>query len=80
MHEVYEKNLFGLKYIPSFSWGGSEGLSEHDLDKAIKTTKIVMSRRDIEMSDTDEMLLRKIFEMTKGGREKKPAKEEREAI
>ena len=73
-------NGFPPKYIPSFSWGGSEGLDEHKLDKAIETAKIVMSRRDIEMGQTDEMLLRKIFEMTKGRRVEKTAKEEREVI
>ena len=73
-------NGFPPKYIPSFSWGGAEGLSGHDLDKAIKTTKIVMSRRDIEMGDTDEMLLRKIHEMTKEKREEKPKKEEKQEI
>ena len=70
-------NGFPPKYVPSFSWGGSESLSENKLDKVIQTAKIVMSRRDIEMAETDEMLLRKIFEMTRGG---KVTKEERQVI
>jgi len=68
------------KYVPSFSWGGAEGLTEHKLEKALQTAKIVMSRRDIEMGETDDMLLRKTFEMTKGRRGKTTVKEEKEDI
>lgn len=61
-------NVFGVgippKYIPSFSWGGAEGLNEHDLEKALHTARIVMSRRGIEMSSADELLLRKVHELT----------------
>ncbi len=68
------------KHIPSFSWGGAEGLTEHKLEKVIETAKIVMSRRDIEMGEADEKLLRKIFEMTRGGKREREAKEERDVI
>ncbi|MCX5726562.1 MAG: putative sugar nucleotidyl transferase [Candidatus Saganbacteria bacterium] len=61
-------NIFGCgfppKYIPSFSWGESE----HDLEKALHAARTVMSRRGIDMSSADELLLRKIFELTKEDR------------
>jgi UDP-N-acetylglucosamine diphosphorylase/glucosamine-1-phosphate N-acetyltransferase len=65
-------NVFGgglpPKFVPSFSWGSSLGLSEHRLDDAIRTARIVMDRRSISMTSADEMLLRKVFEQTKAER------------
>ena len=61
-------NIFGTgfprNYIPSFSWGGSSGYKEYDIEKAINTAKIVMKRRDIEMSIEYEKMLREVFNMT----------------
>jgi len=61
-------NIFGVgmppKYMPSFSWGGFAGFTEHKLDEAIKTARIAMDRRGIAMTAADEILLRKIFELT----------------
>jgi len=58
-------NLYGAgfqdKYIPSFSWGSSgEKLTEHDLDKAINTAKVVMRRRDIKLEKDEQKLFQKI--------------------
>ena len=62
-------NIFGEgfppKFVPSFSWGGAKGFVEYNLEKAINTAKIVMSRRKVEMSKIEEEVLRKVFEMTK---------------
>ena len=61
-------NIFGAgfprNYIPSFSWGGTAGYKEYDIEKAINTAKIVMNRRNINMSTEYEKMLRKVFSMT----------------
>lgn len=65
-------NVFGAgyppKFIPSFSWGGSGGLEEHSLEEAIRTARMVMARRKVELTPEGENLLRKIFELTSGER------------
>ena len=65
-------NIYGSgfpdKYLPSFSWGGSDNLQTYQIDKSLDTAKVVMSRRKIEFKKTDEDLFRKIFEMTKNER------------
>ena len=44
-------NTFGAgfqpKYVPSFSWGGSQGFSEYILDKAWKTAQDVVSQKKL---------------------------------
>ena len=61
-------NVFGAgfpdKYIPSFSWGGSEGMNPYELDKSIATARIVMNRRDEELLPANEKLFEKIFNLT----------------
>lgn len=62
-------NVFGAglppKYIPSFSWGGSQGLTEHEVDKAIDTARTVMARRKVTMTGATERMLRHVHELTK---------------
>ena len=62
-------NVFGPgfppKSIPSFSWGGSEGIKTYEIERALEVARRVMARREVNMSDSDELLLRKVFEMTK---------------
>lgn len=57
-------NVFGAgfppKHFPSFSWGGSAGVVEHDLEKAIASAKKALARRKKEMSKVQEALYRKI--------------------
>ena len=61
-------NIFGSgfprNYISSFSWGGAAGFKQYNIENAIKTAKIVMKRRDIEMSQEYELMFRKVFDMT----------------
>lgn len=61
-------NVFGAgfppKYIPSFSWGGSEGFVEYEFHKAIATARTVMARRNVEFTDAMEQLAKIIFEET----------------
>jgi UDP-N-acetylglucosamine diphosphorylase/glucosamine-1-phosphate N-acetyltransferase len=65
-------NIYGSgfpdKYLPSFSWGGTNDLQTYDVNKCLNTAKIVMSRRKIEFKKIDEDLFRKIFDLTKNER------------
>ncbi|MFM1932743.1 MAG: hypothetical protein RL226_2046 [Bacteroidota bacterium] len=58
-------NIFGGgfpdKFIPSFSWGGSDGFTTYDFDKAIETAERVLARRNQQLSDEDVTILRHIF-------------------
>lgn len=66
-------NIFGAgfpeKYIPSFSWGGADGLTTYELNKSIQTAKIVFGRRNKEFTTADEKLLETVFNLTKEERE-----------
>ncbi len=68
-------NVFGgsfpSKYIPSFSWGGSEAVTSYDLERSIDVARKVMKRRNIELTEVDEVLFRKIFDLTKEERRKR---------
>lgn len=58
-------NVFGdgfpRTFIPSFSWGGAAGFTVHQLSKALETAEIVMSRRNILLTDQDKKILEHIF-------------------
>lgn len=45
---------FPDKYIPSFSWGGSEGFVKFDKNKAIQAASAMMARRGISFSKGDQ--------------------------
>ena len=66
-------NVYGAdfppKYIPSYSWGGSGGLVEYDIEKAIQTARVVMSRRNKELTPEAEGILRHVFQTTAEKRE-----------
>ena len=61
-------NIFGAgfprNFIPSFSWGGSAGMTTYKTDKAFEVAKVVMSRRSIEFSEEDIKILEHVFEET----------------
>jgi len=61
-------NVFGggfpPKYIPSFSWGGAEGMTTYDIEKCIAVARTVMGRRKKPLTATEEEVLRKVFAMT----------------
>lgn len=58
-------NIFGAGYprnfIPSFSWGGPQGISVYPLDKAVETAEKVFQRRAIEMDETERKILEHVF-------------------
>jgi UDP-N-acetylglucosamine diphosphorylase/glucosamine-1-phosphate N-acetyltransferase len=61
-------NIFGhgfpAKFVPSFCWGGSEGMTTYDFERAMETAKRMMARRDIQLSETEIAMYRHIFEHT----------------
>ncbi|NTW56262.1 MAG: transferase [Chlorobiaceae bacterium] len=65
-------NIFGggfpPKAVPSFSWGGSDGLVPYDPDKAVETARQVMARRQVSMSRSYESMLRHIAETAGPGK------------
>lgn len=59
-------NVFGSgfqpKFIPSFSWGGAiDGFATYRLDKAIYVASEAFKRRDMELNEQEEAILREIF-------------------
>lgn len=58
-------NLYGdgfhRNFVPSFSWGGPQGYTHYDFEKAIETARLVLQRRNMELSDTDIEILRHIY-------------------
>lgn len=61
-------NIFGSgfprNFVPSFSWGGSAGMSIYKLDKVFETAEIVMQRRNLELTEEDKKILENVFEQT----------------
>jgi UDP-N-acetylglucosamine diphosphorylase/glucosamine-1-phosphate N-acetyltransferase len=68
-------NIFGAgfpeKYVPSFTWGGDKSSTVYDLQKAVETAKVVLSRRKINFEKEEKNLFHSIFELTKNDREKR---------
>lgn len=62
-------NIYGSGYprnfIPSFSWGGSSGLTTYQLKKVFQVAEAVMKRRDKVLSVNDQNILTAVFEFTK---------------
>jgi len=61
-------NIFGSgfprNFVPSFSWGGSAGMTAYKTDKAFEVATVVMSRRGIDFTQTDVRILEHVFEET----------------
>lgn len=59
-------NLYGAgfhtRFVPSFSWGGSETYTRYRIDKALEVAERVMRRRDVEMDEADREMLRSVFD------------------
>jgi hypothetical protein len=57
-------NIFGpgfqRNFIKSFSWGGTHGMTEYNIDKAIQVARTVYARREMDFTDVDEKILRHI--------------------
>lgn len=65
-------NVFGggfpPSFVPSFSWGGGEGLTTYRADKAIETARMVMSRREMNIDKFDKAILEAVFKLTSSER------------
>ena len=59
---------FPRNYIPSYSWGGSGGFTDYNLQKAIDTVARVMSRRGLEPDENDKAIFKHIYDLTSGAR------------
>jgi len=61
-------NIYGTGYprtfIPSFSWGGPQGLRTYQLDKALQTATVVMQRRNKTLTPADMQVLQKVFQLS----------------
>lgn len=61
-------NLFGTgfprTFLPSFSYGGAQGLSTFNFDKAIEANNAMMSRRGINLSQKEIDILAYVFEVS----------------
>jgi len=60
---IYGGN-FPPKFIPSFSWGGSDGFTTYDFDKAVETATAVYKRRKKDLSEGEKKILRHIFSVS----------------
>ncbi len=58
-------NVFGAGFTPktigSFVWGGIDSVAVHDLEKALATARVVMSRRKKTLSTAQEKMFRQLF-------------------
>ena len=61
-------NLFGTgfprTFLPSFSYGGTQGLKTYAFDKAIESNIAMMERRGVTLIETDREILQHIFDQT----------------
>ncbi|WBL27154.1 GlmU family protein [Zunongwangia sp. HGR-M22] len=61
-------NIFGTGYprnfIPSFSWGGSAGMTTYQTKKVFEVARLVLERRQMEFTEQDEAMLEHVFEET----------------
>lgn len=61
-------NIFGTGYprnfIPSFSWGGSAGMTTYKTKKVFEVARLVLERRKMEFNEQDEAILEHVFEET----------------
>jgi hypothetical protein len=62
-------NIFGgglpPKYIPAFSWGGTQGLVTYDVEKALAVAKTVMGRRGVQITAAYREIFRRVYETTR---------------
>ena len=62
-------NIYGSGYprnfIPSFSWGGPQGMMTYKPSKAYEVAEVVMKRRNLPFTELDQKILDHVFEETK---------------
>ena len=55
---------FPRAFVPSFAWGGAQGYTTYRTDKAFKTIERVASRKKLNLSVEDRLILLRVFEDT----------------
>lgn len=64
----FSANVFGegfpRTFIPSFIWGGANGVTTYRLDKALATADRVLARRGQALSEADRTLFTHLFELS----------------
>lgn len=62
-------NIFGggfpPTHIPSFTWGGAEGMETYRIDKMFETAARVYERRHLDFNSTEKNILETVFNETK---------------
>lgn len=60
-------NIFGdgfpRNFIPSFSWGGAAGYTVYKPENAFRTASLVYERRGMTLSEPEQKILSRVFEM-----------------
>ena len=60
-------NIFGsgfpAKFIDSFSWGGADGIQTFKFEKAIEYSNNMMQRRDLQLTEDEIQILKKIAKL-----------------
>lgn len=68
-------NIFGAgflrNFVPSFTWGGTSGLSTYKTEKAFEVAEKVMQRRNKSFDLVEKKILSHVFELTKPYRNEK---------
>ena len=61
-------NVFGTgfprTFIPSFAWGGAQGFTTYNVERALDTARRMMARRKVDLTPEYERLFRKVFELS----------------
>src|ERR1700741_416457 len=61
-------NIFGggfpPTHIPSFSWGGAEGMETYKLDKMFETAERVYARRNCSLTAEEKSILSEVFKLS----------------
>ncbi len=55
---------FPAKFVPSFSWGGSNDMTTYDFTRAMETANRMMGRRNKNLSENETKMYRHIFDYT----------------
>ena len=61
-------NAFGAgfprTFIPSFTYGGAQGMTTYQFNKAMTANNAMMKRRDLALEETDHTLLAEVFDIS----------------
>ncbi|MEZ5015624.1 MAG: GlmU family protein [Flavipsychrobacter sp.] len=60
---------FPEKFIPSFAWGGSEGMTSYRLERALETADRMMARRKRSLNEKERKMYQYIFDHTQSQRD-----------